>query len=96
MVGLIGCNYEWCSEIPKVTLAQFLVGYVFATVGYPFCMGLTGALFSKVLGPIPQVSFSGVYLLSWKVLQKSLLGLGDQVDRCLRHSLFLLSSLFPQ
>ena len=27
---------------------------------------------------------------------KSLFGLGNQVDRCLRHSLFLLSSLFPQ
>ena len=56
VIGLIGCKYDWCSRIPKVTITQFMVGYVFATVGYPFCMGLTGALFSKVLGPIPQVS----------------------------------------
>ena len=56
VVGLIGCLYDWCFTIPKISVVQFMVGYVFALVGYPFCMALCGSLFSKVLGPIPQVS----------------------------------------
>ena len=54
--GLIGCPYDWCYTIPKISVDQFMVGYVFALVGYPFCMAICGSLFSKVLGPIPQVS----------------------------------------
>ena len=53
---MIACEYDWCSEIPKIHVEQFMVGYVFALLGYPFCVALCGALFSKVLGPIPQVS----------------------------------------
>ena len=33
-----------------------MIGYVFCLLGYPFCMALCGSLFSKALGPIPQVS----------------------------------------
>lgn len=54
--GLIGCPYDWCYEIPKLSVEQFMIGYVFCLLGYPFCMALCGSLFSKALGPIPQVS----------------------------------------
>ena len=54
--GLIGCPYDWCYEIPKLSVVQFMIGYVFCLLGYPFCMALCGSLFSKALGPIPQVS----------------------------------------
>ena len=57
-IGIPGCPFDWCSEIPKIHVEQFMVGYVFALLGYPFCVALCGALFSKVLGPIPQVSKS--------------------------------------
>ena len=54
--SVISCPYDWCNEIPKIHVEQFMAGYVFALLGYPFCVALCGALFSKVLGPIPQVS----------------------------------------
>ena len=57
-IMVAGCPFDWCSEIPKIHVEQFMVGYVFALLGYPFCVALCGALFSKVLGPIPQVSKS--------------------------------------
>ena len=56
---LVGCPYDWCYDIPKISVEQFMIGYVFALIGYPFCMALCGSLFSKVLGPIPQVSALG-------------------------------------
>ena len=56
MAGLIACPYAWCSRIAKISVAQFMAGYIFALLGYPFCVALCGSLFSKVLGPIPQVS----------------------------------------
>ena len=36
-------------------MAQFMIGYVFATLGYPFCVALNASIYSKVLGDIPQV-----------------------------------------
>ena len=50
-----GCAYEWCLYIPKVTVAQFMVGFFVATAGYPFCVAVIGSLYSKVMGTIPQV-----------------------------------------
>ncbi len=38
-----------------------MIGYVFALLGYPFCVALTGSLFSKVLGPIPQVKHKKIW-----------------------------------
>ena len=35
-----------------------MIGYVFATLGYPFCVALNASLYSKVLGDIPQVQIS--------------------------------------
>jgi len=49
-----GCAYEWCLHIPKVTVAQFMVGFFIATTGYPFCVAIMGSLYSKSLGSIPQ------------------------------------------
>lgn len=30
------CTYEWCKHIPAVHIAQFMTGFVIATVGFPF------------------------------------------------------------
>ena len=63
------CKYEWCKYIPAVHIAQFMTGFVIATVslvffygcekfntdfsfrqvGYPFCVALTGSMYSKLL-----------------------------------------------
>jgi len=43
------CKYEWCKYIPAVHIAQFMTGFVIATVGYPFCVTLTGSMYSKLL-----------------------------------------------
>ena len=69
------CTYEWCKHIPAVHIAQFMTGFVIATVGfpfnymyflttskalrffeprsrqvgYPFCVALTGSMYSKLL-----------------------------------------------
>lgn len=29
------CKYEWCKYIPAVHIAQFMTGFVIATVGFP-------------------------------------------------------------
>merc|ERR1719341_371654 len=59
-----GCKYEWCHYIPKITVAQFMAGYVLATIGYPFCITLNASLYSKVLGNIPQGFWLGLLTTS--------------------------------
>ena len=52
-----GCPWEfgWCGKVPRVRLFQFILGTVFIAVGYPIVNVMTYSLFSKVLGPQPQV-----------------------------------------
>lgn len=53
-----GCpwSFAWCGQVPQVRLQQFLGGTVAIAIGYPVCNVMTYTLFSKVLGPQPQVS----------------------------------------
>ena len=53
-----GCSYEWCTKIPRIEISQFMVGFVVATAGYPFCLTLSGSIYSKVLGASNPVSLS--------------------------------------
>jgi hypothetical protein len=43
--SLTGCAYEWCARIGAITETQFMVGYVFSLIGYPFCIAICGSLF---------------------------------------------------
>lgn len=54
---LVGCpsSQEWCSYTPAMTIAQFLLGYVLTALGYPIGVTLIQTIFSKILGPRPQV-----------------------------------------
>ena len=45
-----GCRYEWCPNIPRITVVQFMVGFVLGTAGYPFCLTLSASIFSKIIG----------------------------------------------
>jgi len=59
-----GCDLEWCEYTPALTEFQFYLGYVIATVSFPFCVGICPALFSKILGPRPQGTWMGLLTAS--------------------------------
>ena len=60
-----GCDLEWCEYTPALTefqvriffsqflfsfeQIQFYLGYVIASISFPFCVGICPALFSKVV-----------------------------------------------
>ena len=54
----VGCPYyyDWCFDTPSILLWQFLLGTFFIAVGYPTCNVMSYAIYSKILGPKPQVS----------------------------------------
>lgn len=54
--GQSGCGYDWCLTTPRIEVAQFMVGFVVATAGYPFCISLSGSIYSKMLGATNPVS----------------------------------------
>lgn len=53
-----GCPIEqaWCLYTPVIHLAQFLTAAVLVGIGYPACNVMSYTLYSKVLGPKPQVT----------------------------------------
>ncbi len=54
----VGCRYpklQWCTTISKMELYQYVMGMVLLAVGYPVSSVLCYSLFSKILGPHPQV-----------------------------------------
>ncbi|CAH0682898.1 unnamed protein product [Spodoptera exigua] len=54
-----GCpqaTQPWCATSRGLTLPQFLAGYACVSVGYSLGVTLIQTIFSKVLGPRPQVS----------------------------------------
>lgn len=55
----VGCpyRYDWCMFTPTLTLWQYLLGTLFIAIGYPTCSVMSYTLFSKVLGPKPQVMY---------------------------------------
>lgn len=55
---LVGCpsTQEWCSEIPALTITNFVIGLLLTTFGYPMGITLIQTLVSKHLGTRPQVS----------------------------------------
>lgn len=52
-----GCPYEqtWCQYTPAIHLAQYITSDVLIGVGYPACNVMSYTLYSKILGPKPQV-----------------------------------------
>lgn len=53
----LGCpsDQEWCTNTPAMTVVQFMLGYVLTVFGYPTAVTLIQTIFSKLLGPRPQV-----------------------------------------
>lgn len=52
-----GCPYEqtWCQYTPAIHLAQYITSDILIGVGYPACNVMSYTLYSKILGPKPQV-----------------------------------------
>ena len=52
-----GCPYQqtWCQYTPTIHLAQYLSSDILIGVGYPACNVMSYTLYSKILGPTPQV-----------------------------------------
>ena len=54
-----GCDVlkkSWCTHLPKIHLFQFVMGSVLVAVGRSSSDLLCFTIFSKILGPWPQVS----------------------------------------
>ena len=52
-----GCplDYAWCLDTPIIQLYQFLIGLVLLVSGYSMANVMSFAIYSKLLGPKPQV-----------------------------------------
>ena len=59
-----GCplDYEWCLDTPIIQLYQFLIGLVLLVSGYSMANVMSFAIYSKLLGPKPQVLFFNIIL----------------------------------
>ncbi|KZS12098.1 Major facilitator superfamily domain-containing protein [Daphnia magna] len=69
-----GCPVDkqpWCCETPAIHPEQLIVGYLFIFTGVPLAIMMCSVIFSKVLGPYPQGTWTG------------LLGAGTAVARIL-------------
>lgn len=54
----LGCDFRkqsWCLHQPKIYLPQYVVSLCVITVGYASSVLLCYTIFSKILGPQPQV-----------------------------------------
>ena len=49
------CKYCWCYTQPAVTKGQFFVGFFLGFIGYPYCIAICQSIYSKAIGPRPQV-----------------------------------------
>lgn len=54
---VLGCPIvqTWCEYTPALTVMQLCIAYVCASIGYPLGVTLIQTIFSKILGPRPQV-----------------------------------------
>ena len=50
-----GCGLEWCDSMPALTVWQLFGGIIIGSIGYPYAVAITQSLFSKIIGPRPQV-----------------------------------------
>merc|ERR1712150_197638 len=58
------CAHLWCCTEPALTEYQFFAGMGVGMIGYPYCIALCQAIFSKVLGQRPQGLWMGLLMSS--------------------------------
>ena len=59
-----GCAYCWCLELNALTIPQFMIGFVFNSVGYPYSVALIGAILSKIVGRYKPGVYMGLLTMS--------------------------------
>ena len=60
-----GCpiyKQDWCGYLPGIHSIQMILGFLFIVTGYPMGSAMSNAIYSKVIGPHPQV------LINWNDL----------------------------
>lgn len=62
-----GCplDYDWCYYTPIVELFQFLLGFAILVCGYSIANVMSFAIYSKLLGPKPQVKHFFEYIFEY-------------------------------
>lgn len=55
----VGCPavQSWCFYTPKIYFGQYITTDILIGLGYPICNVISYTLYSKILGPVPQVRF---------------------------------------
>lgn len=58
-VEATGCPVvqSWCLHTPIIYLGQYITTDILIGLGYPVCNVMSYTLYSKILGPRPQVRF---------------------------------------
>ena len=49
------CGHDWCGDQPAISKAQFFISFFVGFFGYPYCIALAQGIYSKAIGPRPQV-----------------------------------------
>ena len=49
------CALDWCEDQAAMNVPQFVIGFCILAAGHPFRISITQSLFTKILGPVPQV-----------------------------------------
>ena len=62
--GPPGCNLEWCSYTPALSVAQFIVGFSITTIGFAFSVPTTLTIASKIYGPRRQGLLMSITVVS--------------------------------
>lgn len=76
------CALDWCKEQSALNVPQFVIAFCIFAAGHPFRVSITQALFTKILGPVPQVR---VYRIGNRtnisIFLVNLLSVSDLLDR---------------
>ena len=54
-----GCRdppQEWCSHVPRIYLVQVILSFLLNSMGAYICYLTSATIYSKILGPFPQVN----------------------------------------
>ncbi len=54
-----GCPIDvqpWCGYTPGIRKEQLIAGFVLIVTGFPMGAAMTNAIYSKIIGPFPQVN----------------------------------------
>ena len=62
---VVGCRdppQMWCTKVGRIFLPQYIIALVFLVVGFSTANLTALTIFSKILGPFPQVCDSTVFM----------------------------------